>query len=399
MFARLCNPLLSNSFFVFGARGTGKSTLVNQVLGKQKKLTIDLLLPVDEERYSRDPQQLQYDVVAQAGKIEWVFVDEIQRLPKLLDVVHALMESGTTRHIHFALTGSSARKLKIIGANLLAGRAFMNDLYPLCASELGSSFNLDAALNWGTLPKIFALQDELSKQEYLRTYTRSYLKEEVWDQRLVHSLDPFRKFIEIAAQTNGATVNFSNIARDSGVDDKTAKKFFEILADTFLGFYLESYHRSVRKQQLQSPKFYIFDPGVCRAMAGLLTVPLAPGTYDYGKSFEHFVICECRRLNAYHRLDFKFFYLRTKDDLEIDLIIERPGRSPVIVEIKSSKSVDDRDFSVLRKFVRDFPKADFCVWSQDTRPQAYQGMRAVHWRHGLVEAGLETAETEKEREM
>jgi predicted AAA+ superfamily ATPase len=318
----------------------------------------------------------------------WVVIDEIQKAPKLLDAVHFLLEAPETRHIRFALTGSSARKLKLARANLLAGRAFLNELYPLTHIELGEHFSLQDALTWGALPKITQLRDEAARQEFLRTYVRVYLKEEVWDERLVHNLDPFRKFIEIAAQTNSHILNYSNIARDTGVDDKTVKKYFEILADTFLGFYLESYDRSVRKQQIQAPKFFLFDPGVKRAMEGLLTVPIAPGTFAYGRAFEQFVICECVRLNAYRRLDYRFSYLKTKDDLEIDLIIDRPGRGPALLEIKSSERVDERDMSVLRRFRDDFPGADFYVLSNDRQPKLIDGIRALPWQDGLKDIGL-----------
>lgn len=257
------------------------------------------------------------------------------------------MEHPETRHIKFALTGSSARTLKMAGANLVAGRAFVNEMYPLTHRELGNQFSMDAALNWGTLPKMVSLQDD-------------------------------------AAQTNGTIINFSRLAKQTGVDDKTVKKYFEILADTFLGFYLESYSRSVRVQQIQSPKFYLFDPGVKRAMEGLLNAPVVPRTYGYGKAFEHFVLCECQRLNSYLRKDFKFSFLKTKSDLEINLIIDRPGESTVVVEIKSTDAVTDDDTSVIKQFVGDFPGAEFRIWSNDKRPKVFGAIRAVHWMDGLA---------------
>lgn len=383
MFNRSCNPLLTNSFLLFGPRGTGKSTLVATKLAGFRVLTIDLLNPDECERFDRHPQHLKAEVLALKDELDWVVIDEVQKIPKLMDVVHALIESPATRSIKFALTGSSARKLKLAGANLLAGRAFSNELYPLTAQEIGEQFSLDDALNWGTLPKIFHLDDDASRREFLRTYGRTYLKEEVWDERLIHNLDPFRKFLEIAAQTNGAILNYSNVCRQTGVDDKTVKKYFEILADTFLGFYLESYTRSVRTQQILSPKFYLFDPGVKRAMEGLLNVPVVPGTFGYGRAFEHFLLCECQRLNSYHRLDFKFSYLKTKTDLEIDLIVERPGQSTLLVEFKSSDNVSEQDAAVLNHFADDFPDAQLQVWSRDQRPKQFGRTKAVHWSEGL----------------
>lgn len=383
MYARLCKPLKQHSFFIFGARGTGKSTLVRQFLAKERHLVIDLLLADDEERFGRYPQALKQEVDARRDEIDWVFIDEVQKAPKLLDIVHALIESAPTKHIHFALSGSSARKLKVAGANLLAGRSFVNELYPLTHIEMGDNFDIDCALNWGTLPKIAALSSDLERQEFLRAYGRTYVKEEIWDERLVQNLDPFRRFLEVAAQTNGTIVNFSNIAKDVGADDKTVKKYFEILADTFLGFYLEAYHRSIRKQQVSSPKFYLFDPGVKRALEGTMNIPVAPKTFAYGRAFEHFLLCECVRLNTYYRLDYKFSYLRTKDDVEIDLIVERPGQSTVLIEMKSAKLVDERDASALKILRGSFPDAEFQIWSQDSHSKMFDGIRAVHWTQGM----------------
>ena len=371
---------------MFGARGTGKSTLVREVLTGQRTWVIDLLLPDDYERFARHPQSFVAEAEAKRGEIDWVILDEVQKLPGLLDSVHALMTGRTTAHLRFALTGSSARKLKLAGANLLAGRAFHNELHPLSYREIGKDFDLDLALNWGTLPRIFQLSQDLERQEFLRTYVRNYLKEEVWDERLVQNLDPFRKFMEIGAQSSGTIVNFSKLARQTGVDDKTVKKYFEILVDTFLGFYLEAYGRSVRAQQISSPKFYLFDPGVKRAAEGLLTVPIVPKTFAYGRAFEHFLLCEVVRLNAYLRRDFKLSYLKTKDGAEIDLIIERPGAPAVLVEIKSAAEIEDADASVLRRFIDDFPGAQFRIWSNDPRHKCFGEVLALPWIDGLREA-------------
>jgi predicted AAA+ superfamily ATPase len=168
--------------------------------------------------------------------------------------VHSKIESSETR---FAMTGSSARKLKREGTNLLAGRAFVYNLFPLTHRELGDSFNLNSALMYGTLPGLLKFDSGEEKMAFLRAYALTYLKEEIWGEHIVRKLDPFRKFVEIAAQCNGELINFANIARDVGVDIKTVQSYFEILEDTLLGFMLEPYHRSVRKRQRQAPKFYL----------------------------------------------------------------------------------------------------------------------------------------------
>ncbi len=385
LFQRLCKHLLSNSFFLFGARGTGKSTLVNHLLTSRPHWKINLLDPAEEERFSTNPSLFAAEARARAKTMEWIFIDEVQKIPAMLDIVHDLIESPQTRHLKFALTGSSARKLKVAGANLLAGRAFLNELYPLSFLEMQDKFDQSSALSWGSLPKISDLSDDLERQEFLKTYCRVYLKEEVWDERLVQNLDPFRKFLPIAAQTSGKVINFLKMSRQTGVDDKTVKKYFEILVDTFLGFYLEAFDRSVRIQQVKSPKFYLFDTGIKRTLEGHIRVPVVQGTSGYGELFEHLVVGECVRLNSYLRLDYRFSYLLTKAGQEIDLIIERPGRPSVLVELKSDTETTAEDSKTLRRFSGDFRGAMLRVWSNCPRPLEFDGVLHLPWQAGIKE--------------
>jgi predicted AAA+ superfamily ATPase len=204
-------------------------------------------------------------------------IDEVQKAPKLLDQIHYEIEK---RQIKFALTGSSARKLRRGGANLLAGRALMNHLYPLTHRELAADFVLQDVLQWGSLPEIFSAPSDLVRQEYLKTYVDSYLKEEILQEQLVRNVVPFRKFLPVAAQMNGKILNFSSMAKDLGVDWSTVKNYYQILEDTWLGFNLPIYHRSLRKQQLKGQKFYLFDLGVQRALERNLKVPV-------GRTFKH----------------------------------------------------------------------------------------------------------------
>ena len=386
MVNRLINPLKTNSFFIFGARGTGKSTFLGNYFPQDETiLWIDLLNPEEEDRYARNPLELAGNLDVEPGKIKWVVLDEIQKVPKLLDVVHSRIESGGTR---FAMTGSSARKLKREETNLLAGRAFVYNLFPLTHRELGESFNLDSALMYGTLPGLLKFNSSEEKMSFLRAYALTYLKEEIWGEHIVRKLDPFRKFIEIAAQCNGEIINFANIARDVGVDIKTVQSYFEILEDTLLGFTLEPYHQSIRKRQRQAPKFYLFDTGVRRALDRTLTIDLKQGTYAYGKAFEHLVITEAVRLNEYQQKDFRFSYLRTKDDAEIDLVVERPGASTALVEIKSTPQVDDRDTRSLERFAADMPKSEAFILSKDPKAKRIGKVKAFPWQQGLKELGL-----------
>lgn len=362
MYQRLCNPLLSNSFFLFGSRGSGKSTLLKSLFSQDKTtLWFDLL---DEELARHlllNPMELEQQILAAQKNPKWVVIDEVQRVPELLNVVHRLIENHSIR---FALTGSSARKLKRGGANLLAGRAFVNHLHPLTYHELKKDFHLDTILQWGSLPKTLSYETELERREYLKTYVSTYLKEEIKEEQVVRKLEPFLRFLEIAAQSNGQLINSSKIGRDSGVDQKAIDRYFEILIDTLLGFFLPPFNRSIRKRQFQKSKFYFFDLGVKRALENLLTVSIAPQSYAYGKAFEHFFILECLRYNDYFRKDYRFSYLRTKDDLEIDLIVERPGKSLVLIEIKSSTHVDEVELRKLLPLKADMEPCELWIASR-----------------------------------
>lgn len=348
-------------------------------------LWIDLLLPEVEDRFALHPQLLAEQMAARKDPTGWVVIDEVQKVPRLLDVVHSQIESTGAR---FALTGSSARKLKRGSVNLLAGRAFVYHLFPFTSSELGKSFNLNAALAFGTLPGLQELEADEEKNDFLRAYALTYLKEEVWGEHLIRSLDPFRAFIEIAAQCNGELVNYSRIARDVGVDTKTVQSYFQILEDTLLAFMIEPYHRSVRKRQSQAPRFYLFDTGVCRALGRTLNVPLNPGTYAYGRAFEHFVVSEILRRNDYLKKDFRFSYLRTKDGAEVDLIIERPGQSTVLLEIKSSTNVDPVDLRHLAAFQSDMHGAEAICLSREPEPRLVNDICITPWEQGIGELGL-----------
>ena len=386
MFHRLIKPLKSNSFFLFGPRGAGKTTFLRHFFDPDTTLWIDLLDPIEEDRLSLHPESLSEQIEAMMGEKEWVVLDEVQKVPRLLDVVHQRIEGGG--NIKFALTGSSARKLKRGSANLLAGRAFVYNLYPLTHLEMGDAFDEISALQWGTLPKVVQLNGDEEKMAFLRAYALTYLKEEVWSEQLVRNLDPFRRFLEVAAQCNGEVVNATNIARDVGVDPKTVQSYFTILEDTLLGFLLESHHSSVRKQQIKSPKFYFFDGGVKRALDRTLTQELIPNTYGFGRAFEHFVIGEAIRLGSYLGKDYRFSYLRTKDDAEIDLLVERPGMPTALVEIKSTTRVDERSTKTVERFLKDMPKAKGFCFSRDPIAKKIGAVEALHWREGLRAIGL-----------
>ena len=383
MFHRIFNLLNHRSCFLFGARGTGKSTLVRESLPTGATRAFNLLEPDTEDRLARDPRGLEREVLALPAAIRHVVVDEIQKLPRLLDVVHNLIETHQVPQT-FVLTGSSARKLRMGGANLLAGRASLCHLFPLVRQELGPAFQLDRALAFGGLPEIWNLRNDSDRGDYLRAYSQGYLREEIRAEQVVRSLDPFRRFLEVAAQGSGKILNYTRIARDVGSDPKTVQAWYGVLEDTLMGFHVDGYHASVRQQLRQAPKFYLFDPGVARAMGRLLNVPAHPGTSYYGDLLENLVVAELYARNAYERLDWQFSYLLTKAGREIDLVLQRPGRPLALVEIKSAPQVRDDHAAALLSFQQDFPEADLFLLSRDPRIQRFGRVQALPWEEGIL---------------
>ncbi len=367
---------------MFGARGTGKSTLIQQQILpelNQNYLYYDLLNSKEEDRFSRNPERLLQEIEAQNP--EWVVIDEIQKVPKLLNAIHIAIEK---KQVRFLMSGSSARKLKLQSANLLAGRAFDLRLFPFTHIELEQKFDLEKALNYGTLPKTFHLKDEFELQEYLRSYALNYVKEEIQLEQLLRKLDPFREYLEIAAQMNGQIVNIHRIAKEVGVSDKTVSSYYQILEDTYLGFYLPAFHNSVRKSQKLSPKFYFFDTGVKKALEHTLKFSLAPGTAAYGMAFEHFVICEFFRLNRLCRSDFRLSFIQTTTGGEVDLVLSRPQTKKILIEIKSSKKIDEIEVRKLKAFKDSIKNSEAFYLSQDTHSYKVDGVHCLPWKEGLA---------------
>ncbi len=380
MIPRLLKLPEDESFFLFGPRGVGKTTLLKHLPWFSRALYINLLKPSEEQRYARDPDELIAIASALPNEVKHIIIDEVQKLPKLLNVVHELIETTSKK---FVLTGSSARQLKHGGANLLAGRAFVYSLHPFSYLEIPSPLNLTDYLTWGMLPKIFEHTTSEKKQLYLEAYADTYLKEEIWAEQFIRELDPFRRFLEVAAQSNGKIVNFSNIARDVGTSDKNIQKYFSILEDTLLGFFLESFQHSFRKRLSKTPKFYFFDTGVVRALSAQLTLPLMQSTSQFGDVFEHFIILQCKQLASYFHREYHFSYLKTKDDAEIDLVVERPGLPLLFIEIKSSEQVQSNHLTTFKKIVTDFGTCEAICLSRDPYLKQIDGIKIFPWRQGI----------------
>lgn len=384
MIPRLLKLPENQSFFLFGARGTGKSTLLSSLFKKTTdsghSLLFNLLDPSIEDRFTRNPNELKEIVLALPKETTHIILDEIQKAPKLLDVVHYLIESTDKK---FILTGSSARKLKHGGANLLAGRAFVYHLYPFSYLELGNKFHLEDALHWGLLPKIFEFSTSEEKEQFLQAYALTYLKEEIWAEQFIRELDPFRSFLEVAAQMNGKIINFSKISKDVGADDKTIERYYSILEDTLIGFFLNPFQHSFRKRLSLKPKFYFFDVGAVRALSRTLSISIKSGTSAYGEMFEHFVILEAYKLASYFQTEYRLSYLKTKDDAEIDLVIERPGKPILFIEIKSTTQVRKEDLSSFIKLTQDFVECEAVCFSNDPHTKKIEDITIYPWEEGI----------------
>ncbi|HLE10887.1 MAG: hypothetical protein A2504_00285 [Bdellovibrionales bacterium RIFOXYD12_FULL_39_22] len=368
------------SFILFGPRASGKSTWIKRNFPSETTFYFDLLEIKTFLDLQRHPENFEAQVLSLPKKIKWVVIDEFQKIPILLNSVHRLIESTKLK---FALTGSSARKLKRGAANLLAGRARSLKMYPFTSLEQGDLFDLNQTLNWGALPKICSYKSEHDKIDYLQSYTHLYLKEEIQQEQLTRKIEPFNYFLEVAAQADGKITNFSKIAKDVGVDTKTIISYFSILEETLMGFFLPAYHRSVRKRQKQSPKFYFFDLGVRRALEGSLKDKLVPRTSEFGRAFESFIINEIIRLDSYHKTYYRFSFLDVSPNGEIDLIIEVGTSKTFLVEIKSTDSVSEDDASTIGRYINDFKNPYAIILSQDKIEKKFGLVQAQHWQSGL----------------
>ncbi|MCX6008016.1 MAG: AAA family ATPase [Chloroflexi bacterium] len=320
------------SFFLFGPRGTGKSTWLRHVL--PDALYLDLLDASQFLELSRDPHRLEA-MAADRSDGAWIVLDEIQKIPALLDEVHRLTES---RNWRFALCGSSARKLRRGGANLLAGRAITVNMESFSAAELGKSFDLSLSLEWGLLPMV--LRGPQQAPDILAAYLDTHIREEIRQEGLLRNVPPFMRFMSIAGQLNGQVVNMQNIARDAAVARSTVDTYFSIIVDTLLGHFLPAWRAGVKVREAAHPKFYWFDPGVARAAAGWLHDPVDRPWEGF--SLETLVYHELRVYNEVSRKQRPLHYYRTPAGVEVDFVAETSRRTtarvPHIVAIEVKRA-------------------------------------------------------------
>jgi len=360
---------VGQSAFLWGPRKTGKTTYLRTTFPNSRVydlLKTDLFLEfvkrpflLREQLLAASPKQLQ----------EPVIIDEVQKVPQLLDEIHWLIEN---KGLRFILCGSSARKLKRGKANLLGGRAWRCELHPLVSAEV-ADLDLLQALNRGMLPRHY-LQEEYHRS--LQAYVRDYLKEEVFDEGLTRNIPAFSRFFEAMGFSHGELTNYANIARDCGVDAKTVKEYYQILGDTLLGTMIEPYKKRQERQVImKAGKFYLFDVGV----AGAITrrrIPQEKGE-QFGKAMEHFILMEILAHRAYRELDYDVNFWRTKSGLEVDFIL---GQGAVAIEVKGTSRVDLADLRPLKAFIQEYAPASAFVVCNERAPRVHEDIRILPWR-------------------
>lgn len=364
----LSHLLEKKSFFLFGPRATGKTFMIRQQLG-DTALTINLLNSRFYLMLNAAPYELEALIAAEPSK-QWIVIDEIQRIPALLNEVHRLIEE---KSITFLLTGSSARKLRRHGHNLLAGRAWEARLFSLTYAEI-PHFDLHRYLLYGGLPPVYLSQDP---REELDAYINTYLKEEIQAESLVRTLPAFSRFLQTSALTSGQMLNFSELSNDTGIPVSSVREYYHILEDTFMGMMLPAYTKTKKRKAISTAKFYWFDIGVKHALAGIHELP--PQSDLYGQAFEHFIVMEMIAYLHYRRLRLPLTYWRSTHGQEVDLIIG----DTMAIEIKSSQHIAPKHFKGLHVFAEEKICQHHILLSQDPVPRKYESVEAIHWQSFL----------------
>jgi predicted AAA+ superfamily ATPase len=341
MFTRTYS-LPKGSFFLFGPRATGKTTWLRSVL--PSALWIDLLRMQEILALTRQPELFRSRVEARSAG-SWVVIDEIQRLPQLLDEVHSLIATHP-RRFRFAMLGSSARKLRRLDVNLLAGRAIRREFFPLTGREMDYDFTLAELLAFGTLPAIRT--DVRDAVDVLDAYATTYLREEIQQESLIRDLPSFSRFLEVAALANGQVTNIASIARDAGVARPTVQRYFDVLVDTLIGVWVRPWKASARVKEVGHPKFYFFDTGVVRALRASTREPVERA--ERGPLLETLVLHELRAHMAIAGTGGEVAYWGTPSGGEIDFIWRR-GKRAVGIEVKASNRYRSEEVATLRDFL------------------------------------------------
>ena len=352
-----------DSLFLWGARQTGKSTLLNALF--PNAVYYDLLKADVFAKLRVNPSLLRQQVESlPIGSI--VIIDEVQKLPALLDEVHWLIVNRGTR---FILCGSSARKLRRSGANLLGGRAISDRLYPLVSAEI-PDFNLSRAINNGMIPRHYLINNAKRR---LTSYVGDYLQQEIIAEAITRDLTSFTRFMTVAAINDGEVVNYTRIAADCGVSAVTVKEYFDILQETMIGYLIPAYTSTIKRRVVQAPKFYYFDVGIVNQL--LNRHNLIQGTAEYGHAFEHFIIQELVAFLDYNMIDKKLAYWRTYDNnYEVDAVI---GNGEYAIELKSSVEVKPQHLRGLKTFAKEHPNARLIVVSNESTARIVDGIEIL----------------------
>jgi predicted AAA+ superfamily ATPase len=353
------------SIFLWGARQTGKSTLLKMLY--PEALWFDLLISNQYERLSKSPDILRETVLANPG-VSPVIIDEIQRIPTLLNEVHWLISNHGVR---FILSGSSPRKILRSGANLLGGRALRYELYPLISAEI-PDFNLLRALNHGLLPRHY---DSANPGKLISAYIGSYLRDEIVAEARIRNVGTFARFLEAAALTNGEMVNYTNIASDCGVSATTVKEYFQILEDTLIGRYLPSFQKRPKRRVIAAPKFYLFDVGIANYL--LRRNKIEQGSELYGKALEHFIYQEIYAHSRYSGKEYPVYYWRTASQIEIDFVL---GDHEVAIEVKAIEQANPRHLKGLKAFSEEYEVKKMILISNDPMPRLAGNILILPWK-------------------
>jgi len=341
----LTNLLKKKSFFLFGPRGTGKTTLIQHTL--PDATVIDMLEIKTYREYLKNPS-----IMSEQKLKPIVVIDEVQKLPEILDEVHRLIEA---EKLTFLLTGGSARKLKRGGANLLAGRAWWAELFPLTSNEI-PDFDLITYLNRGGLPSVYPSNDYV---EELRAYTALYLKEEIQNEALTRKVAQFSEFLDLMALTNGQEISYQSLAGDCGVSANSVKNYIQVLEDTLVAFQLKAFTNTLKRKAISRSKLYFFDIGVTNSLAN--RGEIMEGSELFGNAFEHFILLEVRAFLSYMRKNIKMYYWRSTSRFEVDLILENRWA----VEVKGTTSIQDKHLKGIRALKEEGNIQNFAVVSCD----------------------------------
>lgn len=344
MYSRLLIPSSQKSFFLFGPRGAGKTTWVKHNF--PKALYFDLLKAETYNYFLANPTRLEKSIPDNFD--DWIVIDEIQKVPQLLDEVHRLIENKRYR---FILTGSSARKLRRGGVNLLAGRASTFHLHPITAIEIGENFNLDEYLRFGGLPAVFTAGN---KVDYLHSYIQTYIQQEVIQEGISRNLSAFARFLETASFFQGSMLNVTEVGREAQVGRKVVEDYFCALEDLLLGIRLPIFAKKAKRRLIKHNKFYFFDVGIYQAIRP--KGPLDRSEIIGGVTLESLFFQNLRAINDYFNLGYTLYYYRTATGIEVDFIAYGE-KGLVAIEIKSKKDISSDDLYGLTSFIKDYPMA------------------------------------------